>query len=115
MVVSTHGEGDPPDNAISFYEFLHSKRAPQLEELRYAVLSLGDTSYEFFCQTGKDFDKRLQELGGKSLTERVDCDVDFDEPAAAWVNSVLNALNAASASVSVGGTAAGWKCCFHRV
>ncbi|WNR47020.1 assimilatory sulfite reductase (NADPH) flavoprotein subunit [Paenibacillus roseipurpureus] len=107
MVVSTHGEGDPPDNAISFYEFLHSKRAPQLDDLRYAVLSLGDTSYEFFCQTGKDFDKRLQELGGKTLTDRVDCDVDFDEPAAAWVSNVLAALNAASsASAPVAGAAA---------
>lgn len=106
LIVSTHGEGDAPDNAISFYEFLHSKRAPQLEELRYSVLALGDTSYEFFCQTGKDFDKRLQELGAKSLTERVDCDVDFDEPAAAWVNSVLSALNTASGSVAVGGAVA---------
>ncbi|MGG1516167.1 assimilatory sulfite reductase (NADPH) flavoprotein subunit [Paenibacillus oryzisoli] len=109
MVVSTHGEGEPPDNAISFYEFLHSKRAPQLEGARYAVLSLGDTSYEFFCQTGKDFDKRLQELGAKPLAERVDCDVDFDEPAAAWMGSVLNALQSASASgasVSSGATAA---------
>ncbi|MGG1552720.1 assimilatory sulfite reductase (NADPH) flavoprotein subunit [Paenibacillus ferrarius] len=109
MVVSTHGEGEPPDNAISFYEFLHSKRAPQLEGTRFAVLSLGDTSYEFFCQTGKDFDKRLQELGAKPLTERVDCDVDFDEPAAAWMGSVLNALQSASASgasVSGGATAA---------
>jgi sulfite reductase (NADPH) flavoprotein alpha-component len=106
MIVSTHGEGDPPDNAISFYEFLHSKRAPQLEELRYSVLSLGDTSYEFFCQTGKDFDKRLQELGALSLTERVDCDVDFDEPAAAWVSGVLGALSATSASAVVGGSTA---------
>ena len=87
VLVSTHGEGDPPDNAISFHEFLHSKRAPKLEDLRFSVLSLGDTSYEFFCQTGKDFDKRLEELGGKRLAPRVDCDVDFDEPAAEWMNS----------------------------
>jgi sulfite reductase (NADPH) flavoprotein alpha-component len=72
IVVSTHGEGDPPDNAIPFYEFLHSKRAPQLEGLHFSVLALGDTSYEFFCQTGKDFDKRLEDLGGKRLIPRVD-------------------------------------------
>ncbi|WP_036724946.1 flavodoxin domain-containing protein, partial [Paenibacillus forsythiae] len=59
ILVSTHGEGEPPDNAISFYEFLHSKRAPELSGLRYSVLALGDMSYEFYCQTGKDFDKRL--------------------------------------------------------
>ncbi|MFM9281216.1 assimilatory sulfite reductase (NADPH) flavoprotein subunit [Paenibacillus jiagnxiensis] len=98
IIVSTHGEGEPPDNAIAFHEFLHSKRAPQLEELRYSVLALGDTSYEFFCQTGKDFDKRLEELGAKRIVPRVDCDVDFDEPAAEWMNQVVQELGQASAS-----------------
>ncbi|MDR0271469.1 assimilatory sulfite reductase (NADPH) flavoprotein subunit [Paenibacillus sp.] len=94
ILVSTHGEGEPPDNAISFYEFLHSKRAPRLEGLSYSVLALGDTSYEFYCQTGKDFDQRLEELGGKRIVSRVDCDVDFDEPAAEWMNDVLEAFHA---------------------
>lgn len=97
IIVSTHGEGDPPDNAIPFYEFLHGKRAPQLEQLQYSVLALGDTSYEFFCQTGKDIDNRLEELGGKRLTARVDCDVDFDESAAEWMNEVLSSLSEAGA------------------
>jgi sulfite reductase (NADPH) flavoprotein alpha-component len=101
ILVSTHGEGDPPDNAIAFYEFLHSKRAFQLEDLRFSVLALGDTSYEFFCQTGKNFDKRLEELGGKRLTPRVDCDVDFDEPAAEWMNHVLSSLSKASAASAI--------------
>lgn len=101
ILVSTHGEGEPPDNAIPFYEFLHSKRAPQLEGLQFSVLALGDTSYEFFCQTGKDFDKRLEELGGKRLIPRVDCDVDFDEPAAEWMNNVLGSLSEASAALSI--------------
>jgi sulfite reductase (NADPH) flavoprotein alpha-component len=101
IVVSTHGEGEPPDNAIPFHEFLNSKRAPKLDGLRYSVLALGDTSYEFFCQTGKDFDKRLQELGGTALVPRVDCDVDFDEPAAAWMNDVLASL---SSTPAVAGT-----------
>ncbi|MFB5763266.1 assimilatory sulfite reductase (NADPH) flavoprotein subunit [Paenibacillus medicaginis] len=101
IVVSTHGEGEPPDNAIAFHEFLHSKRAPQLEELRYSVLALGDTSYEFFCQTGKDFDKRLEELGAERIVPRVDCDVDFDEPAADWMNQVVQALGQASASTVI--------------
>lgn len=107
ILVSTHGEGDPPDNAISFHEFINSKRAPQLEGLRYSVLALGDTSYEFFCQTGKDFDNRLEELGGKRLTPRVDCDVDFDEPAAEWINQVVSSLSETSAApAAVGGTGA---------
>lgn len=96
IVVSTHGEGEPPDNAIPFHEFLNSKRAPKLDGLRYSVLALGDTSYEFFCQTGKDFDKRLQELGATALVPRVDCDVDFDEPSAAWMNDVLASLSGAA-------------------
>ncbi|MNH89805.1 Sulfite reductase [NADPH] flavoprotein alpha-component [compost metagenome] len=102
IVVSTQGEGEPPDNAIPFYEFLHSKRAPKLDSLRYSVLALGDTSYEFFCQTGKDFDKRLEELGGKKLAPRVDCDVDFDEPAAEWMNQVLGALSEGSSAQTAG-------------
>ncbi len=100
LVVSTHGEGEPPDNAISFYEFLHSKRAPKLDDLRFSVLALGDTSYEFFCQTGKDFDKRLEELGGKRLIPRVDCDVDFEGPAAKWIDEVVKSLSVASATAS---------------
>ncbi|MEH6972029.1 MULTISPECIES: assimilatory sulfite reductase (NADPH) flavoprotein subunit [Bacillus] len=95
IVVSTHGEGEPPDNALSFHEFLHGRRAPKLDDLRFSVLALGDTSYEFFCKTGKDFDQRLEELGGKRLYPRVDCDVDFDEPASAWLEGVLGGLSEA--------------------
>ncbi|MCY8265181.1 assimilatory sulfite reductase (NADPH) flavoprotein subunit [Bacillus haynesii] len=93
IVVSTHGEGDPPDNALSFHEFLHGRRAPKLDDLRYSVLALGDTSYEFFCQTGKEFDQRLGELGGTRLRPRVDCDLDYDEPAATWLDGVISSLN----------------------
>lgn len=93
ILVSTHGEGDPPDNALSFHEFLNGRRAPKLEGVNYSVLSLGDSSYEFFCQTGKEFDARLEELGANRIYPRVDCDVDFDEPAGEWVDGILNSLN----------------------
>lgn len=93
IVVSTHGEGDPPDNAIAFHEFLHGKRAPKLEDLCFSVLSLGDSSYEFFCQTGKEFDQALEALGGTRLYPRVDCDLDYDEPAAEWIEGVLSSLS----------------------
>lgn len=93
IVVSTHGEGDPPDNALSFHEFLHGKRAPKLDDLRFSVLSLGDSSYEFFCQTGKEFDQRLEDLGGTRLYPRIDCDLDFDEPAAEWIEGVYAGLS----------------------
>ncbi|RAP75868.1 assimilatory sulfite reductase (NADPH) flavoprotein subunit [Paenibacillus montanisoli] len=98
ILVSTHGEGDPPDNAISFYEYLHSKRAPQLSGMSFSVLALGDTSYEFFCKTGKDFDQRLEELGAKRIAPRVDCDVDFDDASEQWFSSVLASLGQAAAT-----------------
>ncbi|WP_194841506.1 assimilatory sulfite reductase (NADPH) flavoprotein subunit [Sporosarcina obsidiansis] len=92
LVVSTHGEGDPPDTALPFYEFLHGRRAPKLDHLHYSVLALGDSSYEFFCKTGADFDQRLTELGATPLAPRVDCDLDYDEPAAQWLAAVEVAL-----------------------
>lgn len=84
IVASTNGEGEVPDNAIELYDFLTSKKAPKLDSLQYAVLGLGDSSYEFFCQTGKDFDAALAKLGGKPFLERVDCDVDYQQEANAW-------------------------------
>ncbi len=101
ILVSTHGEGEPPDNARSFHEFLNSKRAPRLEHLRFSVLALGDTSYEFFCQTGKDFDQKLEELGGQRLSPRVDCDLDYDEQVAAWMEQVITALNGAGSAPAI--------------
>lgn len=92
IVVSTHGEGDPPDTALPLYEFLHSRRAPKLGHLKYSVLALGDSSYEFFCKTGADFDQKLAELGAEPLAPRVDCDLDYDEPAAQWLAAVETAL-----------------------
>ncbi|MEP9409326.1 assimilatory sulfite reductase (NADPH) flavoprotein subunit [Peribacillus frigoritolerans] len=92
IAVSTHGEGDPPDNTLSFHEYLHGRRAPSLEGLRFSVLALGDSSYEFFCETGKQFDKRLEELGGTRLFPRMDCDLDYDEPASEWLEGVLSSL-----------------------
>ncbi len=97
VVVSTHGEGDPPDNAMDLHAFLHGKRAPKLEGLSFAVLGLGDTSYEHFCKTGKDFDARLGELGGSRLLDRVDCDVDYEDKADAWIAAVVDKLSASAA------------------
>jgi len=103
IVVSTYGEGEPPDNALSFHEFLHSNRAPRLEGTNFAVLALGDTSYEHFCKTGKDFDERLEALGAKRLVPRADCDVDYQAAAAAWMKQVLAAVE--SVAVSSAGAA----------
>ncbi len=91
-VVSTHGEGEAPDDAIELHKFLASKRAPKLEQLNFSVLALGDTSYEFFCQTGKDFSERLTALGAKELLPIVECDVDYEDAAENWQEQVLTAV-----------------------
>lgn len=99
VIVSTHGEGDPPDNALSFHEYVHGRRAPKLDHLSFSVLSLGDSSYEFFCQTGKEFDERLKELGGTCLFDRVDCDLDYDEPFSEWLQGVTSSLSEGEAAI----------------
>ncbi|MCY1117673.1 assimilatory sulfite reductase (NADPH) flavoprotein subunit [Bacillus safensis] len=100
IIVSTHGEGDPPDNALSFHEYVHGRRAPKLDHLSFSVLSLGDSSYEFFCQTGKEFDERLKELGGTRLFDRVDCDLDYDEPFSEWLQGVASSLSEGEAAAN---------------
>lgn len=101
VLSSTHGEGDPPDNALDLYEFLHGRKAPELKGLQYSVLALGDSSYEYFCQTGKDFDTRLAALGAKAIVPRADCDVDYDDKAERWINDLLDALTAAEQLAAV--------------
>jgi len=92
IVASTNGEGEPPDDALEFHEFLLGKKAPKLPSLSYSVLALGDSSYEFFCQTGKDFDERLKALGAKQVLPRVDCDVDYDSDSDSWKLSIIDNL-----------------------
>lgn len=95
IVVSTQGEGEPPDSAQEFYAFLHGNKAPKLNGLRFSVLALGDSSYEHFCKTGKDIDQRLTELGADRVHPRVDCDVDYDESASGWIDSVVTKVESA--------------------
>ncbi|WP_371373992.1 assimilatory sulfite reductase (NADPH) flavoprotein subunit [Thalassotalea aquiviva] len=92
IVTSTNGEGEPPDDAMALHDYLGSKRAPTLSHLKYSVLALGDSSYEYFCQTGKDFDQRLRALGADALHERIDCDVDYQQDANDWQQATLSYL-----------------------
>ncbi|ROO26791.1 assimilatory sulfite reductase (NADPH) flavoprotein subunit [Salinisphaera japonica] len=89
VLVSTHGEGDPPDNAEELHEFVHGKKAPKLEGMNFSVLAFGDTSYEQFCQTGKDFDAQFEKLGANRVVDRVDLDVDFDDRVESWIDDVI--------------------------
>ena len=97
VVVSTHGEGEPPMAAEELHQFIRGSRAPKLPKLRFAVLALGDTSYLHFCQTGKEFDQRLAELDGTRLLDRVDADVDYQAAASQWIEAALDRILGAAA------------------
>jgi sulfate adenylyltransferase small subunit len=90
-IVSTHGEGDPPEAAKKFYDHIH-QNGFQLGKLKYGVLALGDTSYPLFCKTGEDVDVQLQKLGGNRIVPLQKCDVDFEDDANTWINHALKVL-----------------------
>lgn len=92
VIVSTHGEGDPPQPALDFFEYVEGPKAPKLPELRYSVLALGDSTYEHYCEAGRRLDRRFEALGATRLAERVECDVDYDETAAQWRAEALALL-----------------------
>ncbi|MFU8908456.1 NADPH-dependent assimilatory sulfite reductase flavoprotein subunit [Proteus sp. DFP240708] len=94
IIASTQGEGDPPEEAIAFYKYLNSKKAAEMKETAYAVLSLGDTSYEHFCKAGKDFDERIAQLGATRLLPRVDADVEYQSVADEWIKQLTELLKA---------------------
>ncbi|WP_016681947.1 NADPH-dependent assimilatory sulfite reductase flavoprotein subunit, partial [Yersinia pestis] len=94
VVASTQGEGEPAEEAVALHKFLFSKKAPKLSETAFAVFGLGDTSYEHFCQAGKDFDSKLAELGAQRLLDRVDADVEYQVQAQQWRQQVVATLQA---------------------
>ena len=104
VITSTHGEGDPPTSAKDFFEYLEGMRAPRLPDVRYAVLALGDSSYEHFCGAGRRLDERLAELGAVRIRDRLDCDVDYDEQAEDWSKALAEELSSAD-KVAVAGKA----------
>lgn len=99
VIVSTWGDGDPPETAISFYKELMASTT-SLDGVRFSVCALGDTSYEKFCQTGKDIDAHLEKLGAQRVTDRQDCDVDYEDAFTAWLSHSLSALAPASSSTA---------------
>lgn len=99
IITSTHGEGEPPDNAWDFFEFLEDDNAPNLNHVRYSVLALGDQTYEFFCQAGKDVDALLENLGAERICKRVDCDIDYEEDAEKWMADIINMIDTTSEGI----------------
>lgn len=107
VVVSTYGEGEPPESAVDLFEQLKKGKVGKLEGLKFAVLGLGDSSYEFFCQTGQDFDSLLTKAGADRIHELASLDVDYQDAAKAWgeqaVNAIAATLSAGVATSSVAG------------
>lgn len=93
VVTSTQGEGEPPEEAVALFKYLHSRKAPKLSSISFAVFGLGDSSYAYFCQAGKDLDQRLAELGAQRLIERVDADLDYQDQAVKWRSSLVELLS----------------------
>lgn len=101
VIAATWGEGDPPSRAERAFKDLMGDGAPRLDGLPFAVLALGDTAYVEFCAIGKALDARLEALGGQRVVDRVDCDLDFETPAAAFIGAALKALAPAEADSNV--------------
>ena len=97
IITSTYGEGQMPDNAQMLWDAASSEDAPFFENTKYSILALGDTSYDLFCQAGIDWDQRLEALGATRIYQRIDCDVDFENPAESWINSVIPLMSNGSA------------------
>ena len=92
MVVSTYGDGEPPDDAARFWEAVVYGNGLDLRGIKFSVLALGNTTYDHFCKCGRDFDTALERHGARRLYSRVDCDVDYDAAAKRWIDGVLASL-----------------------
>lgn len=89
LAVSTHGEGDPPAVAESFYNYIHSGKIPSMKNVRFSILALGDSSYRDYCKTGKDFRKKFLEMGGEEIYPLTECDIDYEKNASRWAREAV--------------------------
>ena len=93
IVCSTWGDGEQPDNAIDLWDHVEELGDDELENMKFAVLALGDTAFDLFCEAGKEWDRILEEKGASRIYERVDCDVDYEDDAEEWIEDTLNLFN----------------------
>ena len=101
LIASTWGEGDPPQRGVDFYEALMADDAPRFDKTRFAVLALGDRAYAHYCEIGRRIDERLAILGGTRIVDRIECDLDFEAPAGAWIDATLGQIGQESGEAAV--------------
>ena len=89
IVCSTWGEGDQPDNAQDLYDDVCDSADDSMNGVSFAVLALGDTAFDLFCESGKEWDRILEEKGGTRIHERIDCDTDYEDYADEWISESL--------------------------
>ncbi|HJM24434.1 MAG TPA: flavodoxin domain-containing protein [Candidatus Thalassarchaeaceae archaeon] len=92
VICSTWGEGEQPVNAQDLYDSVQESEEDSMEGVNYAVLALGDTAFEFYCESGKEWDTILEEKGGSRVNDRIDCDLDYDDYAADWIRTTLEIM-----------------------
>ncbi len=89
IVCSTWGDGEQPDNAIDLWDYVEELGDGDLQNMKFAVLALGDTAFDLFCEAGKEWDRILEEKGASRIYDRVDCDVDYEDDAEEWIENVI--------------------------
>jgi sulfite reductase (NADPH) flavoprotein alpha-component len=92
FVMSTYGDGEPPDDAAPFWEAVVRGNGLDLRGIKFSVLALGNTTYDQFCKCGRDLDAALERHGGTRLYPRVDCDAEYDAPSKLWFEGVAATL-----------------------
>lgn len=93
IVCSTWGDGEQPDNAIDLWDHVEELGDNDLQNMKFAVLALGDTAFDLFCEAGKEWDRILEEKGATRIYDRVDCDVDYEDEAEEWIENVIATFN----------------------